>query len=237
MNFSKNMSRRLIISVTTVILVGSILWVQWFSRSNARSDSSPPASIQEIVDAQTLEPADGIAHSDVTASETAETTDPTLDPTPKESVAAEPKIVSLLEEIKIGLKQQNDSCLYFDERLQPIDAILPKLESVIALQSAVAKRLDERMLNLEGQVLQLAATLDRPESSADSADGVPPFRLIAIDRWNNEWNAVIELDGKISMIGPHLSRAGWLLLEVDPDNRSALFQARSGRKVRIKVSG
>ena len=83
---------------------------------------------------------------------------------------------------------------------------------------------------------EAAPTNPTPIPATSSMD-VPPFRLIAIDRWENEWNAVLELNGKVSMILPQSARAGWKLLRISPQERTALFRSRSGTEAQLSVDG
>ncbi len=219
------------------IIIGAASWVQWYLRASVRGLQSPPVSVQEIVDINSSEANLQVDRSSSVVPETTAATLVVSDLADAAAIASQSEVVSMLEEIKLALSQQNDAYLYFDDRLLPITETLPKLESAIIMQSSVAQRLEVQILELETQVSQLAAKITESRKPSESSDQTPPFRLIAIDRWNNEWNAVIELDGKIAMIGPQSTRAGWLLLKVDPSSRSALFQAASGKEVQLQVSG
>ena len=142
----------------------------------------------------------------------------------------------LLEEVKYQLRQNNDADLYLADQMAEIQKLVISIQTG---QTIVAESLENRMIEL-GQKIddmsEAAPTEPAPSSSTSSSD-VPPFRLIAIDRWENEWNAVLELNGKISMLAPQSARAGWKLLRISPQNRTALFRSRSGTEAQLTVDG
>ena len=142
----------------------------------------------------------------------------------------------LLEEVKNQLRQNNDADLYLADQMAQIQKLVISIQTG---QTIVAESLENRMIEL-GQKIddmsEAAPTEPAPSSSTSSSD-VPPFRLIAIDRWENEWNAVLELNGKISMLAPQSARAGWKLLRISPQNRTALFRSRSGTEAQLTVDG
>ncbi len=237
MKLSGKLSLKFLLAGTVLSMVAGTFLAQWLSRSSVRSSELPPASVQEIIDANALESDSDAEHEAIMLTDS-----PLNDISAQESTAAlttdtELKVLTILEEIHLGFKQQNDALLYFDDRLQPMAEMVPMLESIAAIQSSTTDRLEERMMNLEESITQLNSTLHESDATQQTKEQVPPFRLIAIDRWNNEWNAVIELDGKFAMIGLHSFRAGWQLLEIDPRERTALFQADSGHTVLVRVSG
>ena len=119
-----------------------------------------------------------------------------------------------------------------------LGALEPQIVSSIALQSTLADLMETRLMEIESRVDSLAQTLSQAQKSESPKDILqPPFRLIAIDRWQNRWNAVIELDGRISIIEPQSSRAGWQLLTIDPSSQSTLFRSRSGKEVKLEIDG
>lgn len=231
-------SRKILIAVAVLIIATVALAVQRFGRSPLPVPQSELSTIQEIVD---TDPLGSPLETDFSNPVLPETVAATLDqPSDFEMPAMRPKtkVTAILEEIKTQIEQQNDAFLYFDDRLEPFSELIPQLESAIALQSSVAELMDQRLLNLEVQVSNLTQTIaESNTANIEDVDSKPPFHLIAIDRWNNEWNAVIELDGKISMIGLNASRVGWLLVEIDPGEQTALFRAASGEEAKLRVTG
>ena len=149
-----------------------------------------------------------------------------------------PAILAILEKVEYRLNESSDAFLYFEERLKNLSALEPQIISSIALQSTVADMMETRMMEVESRVDSLAQALSQAKQS-DSPKNLlqPPFRLIAIDRWQNKWNAVIELDGRISIIEPQASRAGWQLLTIDPSSHSTIFRSRSGKEVKLEIDG
>ena len=142
----------------------------------------------------------------------------------------------LLEEVKYQLRQNNDADLYLAEQVAELQKLVISIQTG---QTIVAENLENRMIDLAQKIdvmSEAGSTEPAPNSSTSSSD-VPPFRLIAIDRWENEWNAVLELNGKISMLAPQSARAGWKLLRISPQNRTALFRSRSGTEAQLTVDG
>ena len=142
----------------------------------------------------------------------------------------------LLEEVKHQLRQNNDADLYLADQFAELQKLVISIQTG---QTIVAESLENRMIELAQKIdvmSESASTEPAPSSSTSSSD-VPPFRLISIDRWENEWNAVLELNGKVSMILPQSARAGWKLLRISPQNRTALFRSRSGTEAQLTVDG
>ena len=140
----------------------------------------------------------------------------------------------LLEEVKQKLHQNNDADLYLADQFAELQKLVISIQTG---QTIVAENLENRMNELAQKIdamSEAAPTESTPIPSTSSMD-VPPFRLIAIDRWENEWNAVLELNGKVSMLAPQSARAGWKLLRISPQNRTALFRSRSGTEAQLNV--
>ncbi len=149
-----------------------------------------------------------------------------------------PEYLSLLEEVKNLLMKHEDAFLYFDERLSPLDELKPQLETAVTIQTNLAKLLESRMIQLEARVesMERAMTDSKKTISSENAHpSYPPFRLIAIDRWNNEWNAVLEMDGRVTAARPKASLAGWSLLSINPIRHSAKFRKSDGKIVDVKI--
>ena len=142
----------------------------------------------------------------------------------------------LLEEVRHQLRQNNDADLYLADQFAELQKLVISLQTG---QTIVAESLENRMNELAQKIdaLPAAAPAEPAPISSTSSMDVPPFRLIAIDRWENEWNAVLELNGKISMLAPQFARAGWQLLRISPQNRTALFRSRNGTEAQLTVDG
>ena len=142
----------------------------------------------------------------------------------------------LLEEVKHQLRQNNDADLYLADQFAELQKLVISLQTG---QTIVAESLENRMNELAQKMdaMSEAAPTNPTPIPATSSMDVPPFRLIAIDRWENEWNAVLELNGKVSMILPQSARAGWKLLRISPQERTALFRSRSGTEAQLTVDG
>ncbi len=142
----------------------------------------------------------------------------------------------LLEEVRHQLRQNNDADLYLAEQVAELEKLVISLQTG---QAIVAESLEHRMTELAHKIdaMAEAAPNEPAPIPTTSSPDVPPFRLIAIDRWENEWNAVLELNGKISMLAPQSARAGWKLLQISPQNRTALFRSNSGTEAELTVGG
>ncbi len=234
---SKNF-RKIMILTSVLIVIGTALLIQLVLRVNAKPPTAPHISVQEIVDAGSVSPNANIDPINPTPPKTA--TESYLASNVENPTIANPpgELLSLLQEIKSDLKQQHDAFFYFDDRLQPIRDILPRLESTASAQLSATEHLTQQLQRLETELLEAVAALTESQTANTvNSHTTPPFRLIAIDRWNNQWNAVIEFDGKISMISPQASRAGWLLVDIDPSSHSARFRTSSGEEIRLNISG
>ena len=142
----------------------------------------------------------------------------------------------LLEEVKQKMQQNNDADLYLADQIEQLQKLVISLQTG---QTIVAESHEKRMNELTRKIDAMSeppTSEITPIPSTNSMDA-PPFRLIAIDRWQNEWNAVIELNGKISMLAPQTTRAGWILLQISPQTRTALFRSRSGTEAQLTVDG
>ena len=142
----------------------------------------------------------------------------------------------LLEEVKQKLHQNNDADLYLADQIAELQKLVISIQTG---QTIVAESLEKRMNELAQKIdaIPEAAPTDTAPIPSTSSSDVPPFRLIAIDRWENEWNAVLELNGKVSMLTPQSARAGWKLLRISPLDSTALFRSRSGTEAQLTVDG
>ncbi len=230
-------SRLILIFGASFFVIATAFWAQWIFREYTRQPPSPPVSVQEIVDASTFPEIPNTELTSTVVQESAAATLPMDDSVNSQPIEVDPEISSTLNDIRLGLKQQTDAFLYFDEQLQPITESLHRLESAVSVQASTTALFEERMNRLQELVGKLTVSLTESIHPVESAEHLPPFRLVAIDRWNNEWNAVIELNGKVSMIGQNASRAGWVLFQINPNSRSAVFRSESGNQVKLEVDG
>ena len=209
-------------------------------QTSAVESAETPMTAQQVVNAEALP-----------VSETAALDPPGLSPAELENVPlpaggvneseeglppAKTEYEELLEEVKHQLRQNNDADLYLADRVAELQKLVISLQTG---QTIVAESLENRMNDLAQKIdvmSEASPTDPAPIRSTGSMD-VPPFRLIAVDRWENEWNAVLELNGKVSMLAPQSARAGWKLLRISPQGRTALFRSRSGTEVQLTVDG
>ena len=214
----------------------------------------PPAQLQTsaVESAETLMTAQEVVNAEpLPVSETAAQGQPGLSSDELENVSlpvgganeseeglqlANTEYEELLESVKHQLAADNDANLYLADQVAELQKRVISLQTG---QTIVAESLENRMNVLAQKiaVMSEAAPNSPPPIPSTRSSDVPPFRLIAVDRWENEWNAVIELNGKISMLAPQSARAGWQLLRISPQNRTALFRSRSGTEAQLTVDG
>ncbi len=217
--------------------------VMQFLPSDSFNSPEQPISVKDVVDAgvhsiqlQTVEPTLITSDSDSLADLDGSREQQNLPQVNETESVTGPAILAILEKVEYRLNESSDAFLYFEERLENLSALEPQIISSIALQSTVADRMETRMMEVESRVDSLAQALSQAQQSESPKKLLqPPFRLIAIDRWQNKWNAVIELDGRISIIEPQASRAGWQLLTIDPISQSTIFRSRSGKELKLEI--
>ena len=151
------------------------------------------------------------------------------------------ELSDLIQQLNFALQRADDATLYLETRVSALEENLKGMKTV-----------DHRLEELTGEVSSLQATTRKlyglietfnpPPSPpanvipAAIAGDVPPFTLIGIDRWQNEWNAVLEMQGKIAMIKPNAERAGWRLIKIEPKARKALFRNRGGIDHELEIT-
>ncbi len=245
--FSKRLQTRksitVLVTFITALAIAAIL-VQ-ILKGIFLSSNVAPASVKELVDVNLnegfLEPITAVPQltvidADLSALPAVERVD--TDVIEKQESEIDSKLLDVLEKIQHNQQQNNDALLYFDERLKALENLEPKIQSAIDSQNNSIKKIDQILWKLETKLDETIRTAEQPpELKIESHLSLPPFRLIAIDRWQNQWNAILELDGRITMIEPNSSRAGWKLLNIDPSKQSALFRAKSGKQMELQVDG
>ena len=235
----------LVVIVVFFLVVGAAaIWL--YQPPLAQLQTSTAESAESLMTAQEV-----VNSEPLPVSETAAQAQPGLSPDELESVPlpvgvaneseedlllANTEYEELLEEVKYQLRQNNDADLYLADQMAEIQKLVISIQTG---QTIVAESLENRMIELGQKIddMSEAAPTEAAPSSSTSSSDVPPFRLIAIDRWENEWNAVLELNGKISMLAPQSARAGWKLLRISPQNRTALFRSRNGTEAKLTVDG
>ena len=189
------------------------------------SVSTPPATPEELISMAQL-PVQSMMQAEPDTSPAADNPPP-----------LSPEIHDLMESVAQLLRRNDDANLYLSERIDRFDDIV----ATIAQLGAHVSDLDHRIAMLEEGVNDLAqqyrsAAIAMAMTEEESAPA-PPFTLIGIDRWEKKWNAVLELEGKVTMIEPQVSVAGWKLLAIDPDRRTALFRSASGSETELSPAG
>ena len=235
-----------LVVIVVFFLVAGAAAIWLYQPPLAQLQTSTAESAETLMTAQEIVNAEPLP-----VSETAAQAQPGLSPDELESVPlpvgvaneseedlplANTEYEELLEEVKYQLRQSNDADLYLADQMAQIQKLVISIQTG---QTIVAESLENRMIDLAQKIddMSEAAPTEAAPSSSTSSSDVPPFRLIAIDRWENEWNAVLELNGKISMLAPQSARAGWKLLRISPQNRTALFRSRSGTEAQLTVDG
>ena len=150
------------------------------------------------------------------------------------------ELSELIQQLNFALQRADDATLYLETRVSALEKNLEGMKSV-----------DHRLEELTGEVSSLQAntrklyglieTFNQPQAPTNAItsaidDDVPAFTLIAIDRWQNEWYAILELQGKMAMIKPNAERAGWRLIKIEPKARKALFRNRGGIDHELEIT-
>lgn len=207
----------LVVSVAVLILIsrdsdGILDIVPITARDMLQSPESPVQPVPEpVVD---LEPAFELPVAS-----------PVPIPESESYLQLEQKIDELKATVEKEIRVQSDAQLYLDDRIETamsfktvIDALVQKVDTLAA---------EIAQLREQPPIVHTSEHPTPPDQHARSPD-FPPFELIAIDRWNAHWNAVIELEGQVTMISPTESRAGWQLVGLDPTGRTARFRNTTG---------
>ena len=156
---------------------------------------------------------------------------PTQPPTESRLVILEAAVErnsALLEKVEQVLTANNGADLYMAEKLDLIVDVKTIVESLLAMSHQVST-----------EIAGLAPTAFAAPNwitENPSPQTEPPFELIAIDRWQRAWYAVLALNGHVTMVAPPDSRAGWELVSLEPMARKALFRnAASGTEHELQV--
>ena len=141
------------------------------------------------------------------------------------------ELAALIQQLNASLQRSDDATLYLETR---VGALENNLEEIKTVDRRLVE-LTEEVSSLNSQSRKLYSLIETSSSPPPQAlapetaiSSVPPFTLIAIDRWQNEWNAVLEMQGKLVMLTPEAERAGWQLVKIEPTARKALFRNRDG---------
>ena len=156
---------------------------------------------------------------------------------PPPPIAAE--LAALIQQLNASLQRADDATLYLETR---VGALENNLEGIKTVDRRMAE-LTEEVSSLKSQSRKLYSLIENSNATptqaiapATAISTVPPFTLVAIDRWHNEWNAVLEMQGKLAMLTPESERAGWQLVKIEPTARKALFRNREGIDHELKIT-
>ena len=145
--------------------------------------------------------------------------------------------IETIIEIQSLLEKAQETDAKLTEQVESLLGMRANVLSLINMQSVIAESIEDRLFAIEDKLQDMSSMMQRPETTAEPDQSAPPFRLIAIDRWDNVWNAVIFLDSKMAMLEPNDSRAGWTLLEVDASRKQARFVHADGVEAVLDVGG
>ncbi len=229
--------RSVVFSIAVLVMtVAAVTALWWFTSHSSQLTHTTPLSVRELVDENT--------------STTTQT--PTIDPSKFESeVSSEAgdvgrsdqmetlmgsEILEILDTIRNDNQQTKDAMLYFDERMETLLTRMASIESVFTSQLVESDELENRVVQIQNDLESIRSSFKSTQGNRDDRiDTSPPFSLIAVDRWDNEWNAVIELDGRIATIQPRDHRAGWKLKQIDPNRKVAVFQSNTGQTATLEI--
>ena len=234
---SPTVVRRMIIILIVLIAITVVTALGYKLFSAKPRPTQPAMSVREIVD-ENYPANDAQTSAGTLQSGPAGNTAAPQSPQPSQTeFAIDPKLMELLIEIPYEQRQTRDALVYFDDRIDSLIALQPSLESLISIHQETTDSMEIRMLAIEVALEEIRDIFEADNTgNVQESESRPPFRLIAIDRWENQWNAVIELDGRIAMIQPKEIRAGWKLLEIIPSKASAVFSSNSGTQATLKVN-
>ena len=220
-----------LVAVTLILTVGA-----WLNSLDSKS-TLPPISIKEVVDANSV-PVESDNFTDTMQSDPMQSSHTAVaQQPPQPEYVTDPALEETLREIQYEFKQNRDALAYFDDRIESLTALKPMIESALAVQSESADDLPLRITAIELGLQRIGELLESEVRPATKTINMsPPFRLIAVDRWENQWNAVIELDGHITVVQAQEKRAGWKLIEIDPANESASFVSASGQRATLGIN-
>ena len=149
------------------------------------------------------------------------------------------ELAALIQQLNASLQRADDATLYLETR---VGALENNLEGIKTVDRRMAE-LTEEVSSLKSQSRKLYSLIENSNATptqaiapATAISTVPPFTLVAIDRWHNEWNAVLEMQGKLAMLTPESERAGWQLVKIEPTARKALFRNREGIDHELKIT-
>ena len=149
------------------------------------------------------------------------------------------ELAALIQQLNASLQRADDATLYLETR---VGALENNLEGIKTVDRRLAE-LTEEVSSLKSQSRKLYTLIENSNATptqaiapATAMSTVPPFNLVAIDRWHNEWNAVLEMQGKLAMLTPESERAGWQLVKIEPTARKALFRNREGIDHELKIT-
>ena len=138
--------------------------------------------------------------------------------------------IALLEEIGACLAGKRGRAHVLAERVDQIEDVKATSETLSAVVYDISMQVDA-LSPYSSDTPAVAA-----EPTVQSSPAAPPFELLAIDKWQHDWYAVLELDGQVAMVTPPDSRAGWELVRLDPTARKALFRnTASGTEHELQV--
>ena len=138
--------------------------------------------------------------------------------------------ITLLEELARAMQANQDAHMYLAESVDQIEDVKATSESLSAMVYDISMQVDA----LSPYASDTPAVAAEP--TVQSSPASPPFELLAIDKWQHDWYAVLELDGQVAMVTPPESRAGWELVRLDPTARKALFRnTASGAEHELQV--
>ena len=235
----KRKLRKIVIVASLVVVISVAVFVELIVKPRFGRLTTPVTYFQEIVDENSEHLQTLTDSADSMVAKTVASPIPVEVDESSEFDRDNPAYDEILEQMKLGLKQQNDAFLYLDDRLQPIIELMPKIQKLIENQVETSEQMALRLQELKVTAASISQKIEDKKSPpvVKAIDLRPPFRLIAIDRWNRQWNAVLELDGKITMIGQQDVRSGWRLINIDPRSKSAVFESQNGYEVELYVSG
>ncbi len=119
------------------------------------------------------------------------------------------KLKSLLDEQGIDISQLNETLSRFK------DEEFGKMSQQIQMISGEIENI-EKLVNKHYK--ELKSVHKKTSIKLNRLPNKPPFKLVSIDVWGGQTNAVILMNGKTSFAGVGEERAGWKIVSIDRPN-------------------
>lgn len=215
--------------VIPVLLIGSYYLLmhsdQTLQYARGKSDSVIHSQIQSQT-APLVPVTEAIPQQDISGSPQTLINEETVPETEK---LVTPDFESAIKNIEYLLKSNEDAHSYFNNRLEMLENDVKQILDRTKLPQINNEELYLRLDRMQQYLEQHLERQKAQERKAVDHSRMPPFTLISVENWNTEWNAVISLDSRITMIALNESRLDWQLKNIDPLGNTATFENQKSK--------